>query len=149
MKEYTSRAPVFPVGMEHWVVMQGTAKVVSGNEEMILTKHQSTYIPLGTAHRLENPGKIPLHGIEVQSGSYLGEDGIVRVEVITASDHALVRGRCARFPCLSEKDQGIFKKYGCPEPPMTRKLSLYQRLKGKFGNYQVNVPNPSGYSKSA
>jgi mannose-1-phosphate guanylyltransferase / mannose-6-phosphate isomerase len=65
---------------EHWVVVQGTAKVVRGNEEVILTEDQSTYIPLGTAHRLENPGKIPLHLIEVQSGSYLGEDDIVRFE---------------------------------------------------------------------
>ncbi len=65
---------------EHWVVVQGTAKIVRGNEEMILTEDQSTYIPLGTAHRLENPGKIPLHLIEVQSGSYLGEDDIVRFE---------------------------------------------------------------------
>jgi mannose-1-phosphate guanylyltransferase / mannose-6-phosphate isomerase len=67
---------------EHWVVVQGTAKIVRGNEEMILTEDQSTYIPLGTAHRLENPGKIPLHLIEVQSGSYLGEDDIVRFEDI-------------------------------------------------------------------
>jgi mannose-1-phosphate guanylyltransferase/mannose-6-phosphate isomerase len=65
---------------EHWVVVQGTAKIVRGNEEMVLTEDQSTYIPLGTAHRLENPGKIPLHVIEVQSGSYLGEDDIVRFE---------------------------------------------------------------------
>jgi mannose-1-phosphate guanylyltransferase/mannose-6-phosphate isomerase len=65
---------------EHWVVVQGTAKVVRGEEEMILTEDQSTYIPLGTAHRLENPGKIPLHLIEVQSGSYLGEDDIVRFD---------------------------------------------------------------------
>ena len=56
------------------------AKIVRGNEEMILTEDQSTYIPLGTAHRLENPGKIPLHVIEVQSGSYLGEDDIVRFD---------------------------------------------------------------------
>jgi mannose-1-phosphate guanylyltransferase / mannose-6-phosphate isomerase len=65
---------------EHWVIVQGTAKIVRGNEEVILTEDQSTYIPLGTAHRLENPGKIPLHVIEVQSGSYLGEDDIVRFE---------------------------------------------------------------------
>ena len=65
---------------EHWVVVQGTAKIVRGNDEMVLTEDQSTYIPLGTAHRLENPGKIPLHVIEVQSGSYLGEDDIVRFE---------------------------------------------------------------------
>ena len=65
---------------EHWVVVQGTAKVVRGNEELLLYEDQSTYIPLGTQHRLENPGKIPLHLIEVQSGSYLGEDDIVRFE---------------------------------------------------------------------
>ena len=65
---------------EHWVVVQGTARIVRGNEEMMLTEDQSTYIPLGTAHRLENPGKIPLHVIEVQSGSYLGEDDIVRFD---------------------------------------------------------------------
>jgi mannose-1-phosphate guanylyltransferase / mannose-6-phosphate isomerase len=65
---------------EHWVVVHGTAKVVRGNEEVILHEDQSTYIPLGTPHRLENPGKIPLHLIEVQSGSYLGEDDIVRFE---------------------------------------------------------------------
>ena len=65
---------------EHWVVVQGTAKIVCGDKEKILTEDQSTYIPLGTPHRLENPGKIPLHVIEVQSGSYLGEDDIVRFE---------------------------------------------------------------------
>jgi mannose-1-phosphate guanylyltransferase/mannose-6-phosphate isomerase len=65
---------------EHWVVVTGTAKIVRGNEEITLFEDQSTYIPLGTAHRLENPGKIPLHLIEVQSGSYLGEDDIVRFE---------------------------------------------------------------------
>jgi len=65
---------------EHWVVVHGTAKVVRGNEEIVLYEDQSTYIPLGTPHRLENPGKIPLHVIEVQSGSYLGEDDIVRFD---------------------------------------------------------------------
>jgi mannose-1-phosphate guanylyltransferase/mannose-6-phosphate isomerase len=65
---------------EHWVVVSGTAKVVRGDDEILLHEDQSTYIPLGTRHRLENPGKIPLHLIEVQSGSYLGEDDIVRFE---------------------------------------------------------------------
>jgi mannose-1-phosphate guanylyltransferase/mannose-6-phosphate isomerase len=65
---------------QHWVVVQGTAKILRGEDEMILTEDQSTYIPLGIVHRLENPGKIPLHLIEVQSGSYLGEDDIVRLE---------------------------------------------------------------------
>src|SRR5215469_1920744 len=65
---------------EHWVVVQGTARIRCGDEETMLTENQSTYIPLGALHRLENPGKIPLHLIEVQSGSYLGEDDIVRFE---------------------------------------------------------------------
>lgn len=65
---------------EHWVVVKGTAKVVNGEKEMLLTENQSTYIPLGTVHRLENPGKLPLELIEVQSGAYLGEDDIVRFE---------------------------------------------------------------------
>jgi mannose-1-phosphate guanylyltransferase/mannose-6-phosphate isomerase len=65
---------------EHWVVVSGTAKVVRGDDEIMLYEDQSTYIPLGTKHRLENPGKIPLHLIEVQSGSYLGEDDIVRFQ---------------------------------------------------------------------
>ncbi|HEX3972177.1 MAG TPA: mannose-1-phosphate guanylyltransferase/mannose-6-phosphate isomerase [Stellaceae bacterium] len=65
---------------EHWVVVTGTAKVTKGNEEMTLHENESTFIPMGTRHRLENPGKIPLHLIEVQSGSYLGEDDIVRYD---------------------------------------------------------------------
>ena len=65
---------------EHWVVVAGTARVTRGEETMILTEDQSTYIPLGVVHRLENPGIIPLELIEVQTGSYLGEDDIVRFE---------------------------------------------------------------------
>jgi len=65
---------------EHWIVVQGTALVTRGTEEILLTEDQSTYIPLGTIHRLENPGVIPLELIEVQTGSYLGEDDIVRLE---------------------------------------------------------------------
>jgi len=63
---------------EHWIVVSGTARVTRGAEEILITENQSTYIPLGETHRLENPGKLPLHLIEVQSGSYLGEDDIVR-----------------------------------------------------------------------
>jgi mannose-1-phosphate guanylyltransferase/mannose-6-phosphate isomerase len=63
---------------EHWVVVEGTARVTRGDESMLLQENQSIYIPLGTVHRLENPGKVPLHLIEVQSGGYLGEDDIVR-----------------------------------------------------------------------
>jgi len=65
---------------EHWVIVKGTAKITRGDEVLTLTENQSTYIPLGTRHRLENPGKIPLELIEIQSGSYLGEDDIVRFE---------------------------------------------------------------------
>jgi mannose-1-phosphate guanylyltransferase/mannose-6-phosphate isomerase len=67
---------------EHWVVVRGTAKVTRGDEVILVSENQSTYIPLGTIHRLENPGKVPLEIIEVQSGSYLGEDDIVRFEDI-------------------------------------------------------------------
>ena len=65
---------------EHWIVVRGTAKVQRGEEIIMLSENQSTYIPLGEIHALENPGKIPLELIEVQSGSYLGEDDIVRFE---------------------------------------------------------------------
>jgi mannose-1-phosphate guanylyltransferase / mannose-6-phosphate isomerase len=65
---------------EHWVVAQGTAKIVCDDKQMMLSENESVYIPLGSRHRLENPGKIPLHVIEVQSGSYLGEDDIVRFD---------------------------------------------------------------------
>jgi mannose-1-phosphate guanylyltransferase/mannose-6-phosphate isomerase len=65
---------------EHWIVVRGTAKVTRGEETFLLTENESTYIPPGTRHRLENPGKLPLEIIEVQSGAYLGEDDIVRFD---------------------------------------------------------------------
>ena len=65
---------------EHWIVVSGVARITRGDEVFLLEENQSTYIPLGVRHRIENPGKIPLHIIEVQSGSYLGEDDIVRFE---------------------------------------------------------------------
>ena len=65
---------------EHWIVVKGTAKVTRGDEVFLLSENQSTYIPLGATHRLENPGTIPLEIVEVQSGAYLGEDDIVRFE---------------------------------------------------------------------
>lgn len=65
---------------EHWIVVSGTAKVTRGDDTLLLSENQSTYIPLGAKHRLENVGKTPLYMIEVQSGSYLGEDDIVRLE---------------------------------------------------------------------
>ena len=65
---------------EHWVVVSGTAEVINGDKKLLLKENESTYIPLGVTHSLSNPGTIPLEIIEVQSGSYLGEDDIVRFE---------------------------------------------------------------------
>lgn len=65
---------------EHWIVVSGTARVTRGEETYLVSENQSTFIPLGTTHRLENPGRVPLEMIEVQSGAYLGEDDIVRFD---------------------------------------------------------------------
>jgi mannose-1-phosphate guanylyltransferase/mannose-6-phosphate isomerase len=65
---------------EHWIVVRGTAEVTCGDRKILLSENQSTYIPLGERHRLSNPGKVWLEIIEVQSGSYLGEDDIVRFD---------------------------------------------------------------------
>ena len=65
---------------EHWVVVRGSALVEVDNKQILLHENQSTYIPVGSVHRLSNPGTIPLQIIEVQSGAYLGEDDIVRLE---------------------------------------------------------------------
>jgi mannose-6-phosphate isomerase len=65
---------------EHWIVVSGTAKVVCGERELVIHQNQSTYVPQGNVHRLENPGVIPLVLIEVQNGEYLGEDDIIRFE---------------------------------------------------------------------
>jgi mannose-1-phosphate guanylyltransferase/mannose-6-phosphate isomerase len=65
---------------EHWIVVKGVAEITNGDQIIMLTENQSTYIPQGQTHRLANPGKSPLEIIEVQSGSYLGEDDIVRFE---------------------------------------------------------------------
>ena len=65
---------------EHWVVVEGTAKVEVDGEETLIYENQSTYIPLGAVHRLSNPGRVPLRIVEVSSGSYLGEDDIERYE---------------------------------------------------------------------
>jgi mannose-1-phosphate guanylyltransferase/mannose-6-phosphate isomerase len=67
---------------EHWIVVKGVAKVTNGDQVLLLNENQSTYIPIGVKHRLENPGSEPLEMIEVQSGDYLGEDDIVRFEDI-------------------------------------------------------------------
>jgi mannose-1-phosphate guanylyltransferase/mannose-6-phosphate isomerase len=65
---------------EHWIVVQGTARVTCGEKTFLLSENESTYVPIGATHRIENPGKVPLHIIEVRSGTYLGEDDIVRYE---------------------------------------------------------------------
>jgi mannose-1-phosphate guanylyltransferase/mannose-1-phosphate guanylyltransferase/mannose-6-phosphate isomerase len=69
---------------EHWIVVQGTAKVTVDNEVKLISENQSVYIPLGAVHRMENPGKLPMVLIEVQTGSYLGEDDIIRYEDVYA-----------------------------------------------------------------
>ena len=71
---------------EHWIVVQGTAKVTVDDEVKLVTENQSIYIPLGAKHRMENPGKLPMVLIEVQTGSYLGEDDIIRYEDVYARD---------------------------------------------------------------
>ena len=65
---------------EHWIVVKGTAEATNGDQEILLTENQSTYIPVGTVHRLKNPGKFDLEMFEVQSGGYLGENDNVRFE---------------------------------------------------------------------
>ncbi len=65
---------------EHWIVVSGTARITCDDKTFLLSENESTYIPIGSTHRIENPGKVPLHIVEVQSGSYLGEDDIVRFE---------------------------------------------------------------------
>ena len=69
---------------EHWIVVAGTAKVTVGGEVKLVSENQSIYVPLGEKHRLENPGKVPMVLIEVQTGSYLGEDDIIRYEDVYA-----------------------------------------------------------------
>ena len=71
---------------EHWIVVQGTAKVTVDDEVKLVSENQSVYIPLGAVHRMENPGKVPMVLIEVQTGSYLGEDDIIRYEDVYARD---------------------------------------------------------------
>jgi mannose-1-phosphate guanylyltransferase/mannose-6-phosphate isomerase len=65
---------------EHWIVVKGTAEVTVGEKTFLLSENESTYIPIGQVHHLHNPGKMELEMIEVQSGNYLGEDDIVRLE---------------------------------------------------------------------
>ena len=77
---------------EHWIVVSGTAKVTCDDREFLLTENQSTYIPMTSVHRLSNPGKIPLEIIEVQSGTYLGEDGIERLEDVYGRRDAVAAG---------------------------------------------------------
>ncbi len=78
---------------EHWIVVQGTARITCDDKSFLLSENESTYIPVGATHRIENPGKVPLHIVEVQSGSYLGEDDIVRLRgsITAAKGPALER----------------------------------------------------------
>lgn len=76
---------------EHWIVVSGTARITRGEEVFLLGENESTFIPMGAKHRIENPGKVMLHMIEVQSGSYLGEDDIVRFEDVYGRDNGAGR----------------------------------------------------------
>ena len=69
---------------EHWIVVEGTARVIVGDEEKLVSENESVYVPLGAVHRMENPGKLPMVLIEVQTGAYLGEDDIIRYEDVYA-----------------------------------------------------------------
>jgi mannose-1-phosphate guanylyltransferase/mannose-6-phosphate isomerase len=69
---------------EHWIVVSGTARVTIGDEVRLVSENQSVYVPLGAKHRMENPGKVPMVLIEVQTGAYLGEDDIIRYEDVYA-----------------------------------------------------------------
>ena len=129
---------------EHWIVVRGTARVTRGDETYLLTENESTYIPPGTRHRLENPGKMPLEIIEVQSGAYLGEDDIVRFFLlkgarVTALARALttnegggtsrlVASRCARpvRPSKSFTGSSSYSRTVCPNRPA--KVSCAPRL---------------------
>ncbi|MEF9605428.1 cupin domain-containing protein, partial [Paracoccus sp. PXZ] len=71
---------------EHWIVVSGTARVTVNDTVTLVTENQSIYVPLGAVHRMENPGKVPMVLIEVQTGAYLGEDDIVRYEDVYSRD---------------------------------------------------------------
>ena len=71
---------------EHWIVVEGTIRVTVNDKIQLLTEGQSVFIPLGAVHRMENPGKVPMILIEVQTGAYLGEDDIIRYEDIYSRD---------------------------------------------------------------
>jgi mannose-1-phosphate guanylyltransferase/mannose-6-phosphate isomerase len=91
---------------EHWVVVRGTARVTSGEKTFLLSENESTYIPIGGRHRLENPGKMPVEIIEVQTGGYLGEDDIVRFADVygRAADAVISRGDDRRPPSGARSD---------------------------------------------
>ena len=93
---------------EHWIVVKGTAEVTRGAETFLLTENQSTYIPIGEVHRLRNPGKTELEMIEVQSGGYLGEDDIVRLED--------TYGRVARVPFIAPQQRALAPAPICDQP---------------------------------
>ena len=94
---------------EHWIVVRGVALVTCDDDQKIVNENESTYNPLGSVHRMENPGKIPLELIEVQSGSYLGEDDIIRIED--------KYGRRADDRPVTESDEAVL------EEPVPRKIA--------------------------
>ena len=91
---------------EHWIVVSGTAMVTVGEQEILVRPNESTYIPMGSAHRLENPGKIDLVLIEAQVGEYTGEDDIVRIQ----DDFNVITSYSIHYTKLYECQQGFDKR---------------------------------------
>jgi mannose-6-phosphate isomerase-like protein (cupin superfamily) len=95
---------------EHWIVAQGTAKITNGDKAIILKENESTFVPKATRHRLENPGRIPLHIIEVQMGKYLEEDDIVRFDDDFGRDREEPKKKPAAKKAVKVKTSKVEKK---------------------------------------
>jgi len=108
---------------EHWVVVKGTARITRDAEEMILMENQSTYVPLGAVHRLENPGMIPLELIEIQTGSYLKEDDIVRLDDVYGRTHQDSPGPGAAMIGAAPVEAGPGVRSGSLRGPWSGKLA--------------------------
>jgi uncharacterized cupin superfamily protein len=122
---------------EHWVVVRGTAVVTIDGTERLVHENESTYIPLGAVHRLANPGKIALELIEVQTGSYLGEDDIVRFEDVYGRDATDVRPMKAPDGCEQKVDR--------LDDPRQSDRRQKQPLLGKRGSRPIGAPRgPEG-----
>lgn len=118
---------------EHWVIVKGTAKITKGDEQFLMSENESTYIPVGTMHSLENPGKIPLEIIEIQTGSYLGEDDIERFEDIY--------GRVESGDKLTSNDNKFFTSENATTKEVT-KLEPASKVKPPIMEPESTVNTP-------